>query len=274
MRKKKFKHLPCLIIGNFTLLNKQLKFFKYNLKLKLIDKNFNLKKLNKKEIPIINVKYNQKYIFQKISKKTNNFIFNCFSEALNLVKEKKIIGFINGPISKETLFKSRFNGVTEYISSKIGYKNREVMLIYSKKLSVSPITTHIPVKKIHLKININKIIYKTKIISSFYKKCFNKKAKIAITGLNPHCYSYEKNSEEEKFIKPAIKKLKKQKINVSGPFSIDSFFSKKNIDRFDVIIGMYHDQVLTPLKTIKGLNAINVTLGLPFYRVSPEHGTA
>jgi len=126
LQKKKFKHLPCLLIGNFDLLNKQLKFFKYNLKLKLIDTNFNLKELNGKEIPIINIQYKQKNVFQKISKKTNNFIFSCFSEALNLIKKKKIIGFINGPIAKETLFKNKFNGVTEYISSKVGYKNKSI----------------------------------------------------------------------------------------------------------------------------------------------------
>jgi len=92
-------------------------------------------------------------------------------------------------------------------------------------------------------------------------------------GLNPHCESIEKSSAEDKIIKPAIKFLIKNKINVEGPFSADTFFSKKNLSHYDVAVGMYHDQVLTPMKTIFNFDAINLTLGLPFLRVSPDHGT-
>ena len=78
--------------------------------------------------------------------------------------------------------------------------------------------------------------------------------------------------KKKKIIIPSIKKLLKKRINVKGPFSADTFFLKKNIDKFDVVIGMYHDQVLTPLKTIYGFDAINITLGLPFLRITPDHG--
>ncbi len=110
-------------------------------------------------------------------------------------------------------------------------------------------------------------------INFFYKKKLNKIPKFAILGLNPHCESIEKLSEEEKIIKPAIKLLLKNKVNINGPFSADTFFSKKNLSNYDVAVGMYHDQVLTPMKTIFNFNAINLTLGLPFLRVSPDHGT-
>ena len=79
-------------------------------------------------------------------------------------------------------------------------------------------------------------------------------------------------SEEEKIIIPAINNLKNKKINIRGPFSADTFFLDKNIKKYNVVIGMYHDQVLTPIKTIFKFNAINITLGLPFIRVSPDHG--
>ena len=108
----------------------------------------------------------------------------------------------------------------------------------------------------------------------FYKKFLKRKIKIAITGLNPHCYSHEKFSEEEEIIKPAIRKIKKLKINITGPFSADTLFLSKNQKKFDVVVGMYHDQVLTPIKTLMGFKAINITLGLPFIRVSPDHGVA
>ena len=96
--------------------------------------------------------------------------------------------------------------------------------------------------------------------------------KFAILGLNPHCETIDKISEEEKIIKPSIKYLKKMKYDVQGPFSTDTFFIKKNLDKFDVVIGMYHDQVLTPIKTLFNFKAINITVGLPFIRISPDHG--
>jgi 4-hydroxythreonine-4-phosphate dehydrogenase len=109
------------------------------------------------------------------------------------------------------------------------------------------------------------------LISSFYKKKLNRKPKIAILGLNPHCESVHHYNEDEKIIKPSVKYLN-NKHNLSGPYSADTIFLKKNRSKFDVIIGMYHDQVLTPLKTLYEYDAINITLGLPFIRVSPDHG--
>ena len=110
-------------------------------------------------------------------------------------------------------------------------------------------------------------------INSFYKKYFNRMPKIAITGLNPHCESINDKNEEKKIINPAIKLLLKKKIKAFGTFAADTLFIEKNIKRFDVIIGMYHDQVLTPIKTLYEFKAINITLGLPFIRISPDHGT-
>ena len=146
------------------------------------------------------------------------------------------------------------------------------MLIYNEKLSVVPLTTHIPLK------NVAKLIKKQKIIDNiikvdlFYKSNLKKMPKIAVLGLNPHCETTDKISEEKTEIIPAINYLKKKKIKISGPFSADTFFLKKNLDKYNVVIGMYHDQVLTPIKTIFNFNAINITIGLPFIRISPDHG--
>ena len=148
------------------------------------------------------------------------------------------------------------------------------MLIYNKRLSVSPITTHIPLKQVVSKIKKSKIIKKVKVINNFYIKYLKKKPNFAILGLNPHNFSPAKNPEEIKIISKAIKTLKKFKIKVSGPIPADSSFVVSKIYKFDVIIGMYHDQVLTPFKALYNYNAINITLGLPFVRVSPDHGVA
>ena len=146
------------------------------------------------------------------------------------------------------------------------------MLIYNKSLSVCPVTTHLPLKSVTSKITKKNIIEKIKLIDEFYKKKLKKKPKFAVVGLNPHCESVNKFNEDEKIVKPAINFLKNKKFRVSGPFSADTIFLKQNRKNYDVILGMYHDQVLTPIKTLFEYDAINITLGLPFVRISPDHG--
>ena len=146
------------------------------------------------------------------------------------------------------------------------------MLIYNNKLSVSPLTTHIPIKYVAKNINKKKLISNVTKIDKFYKTVLKKNAKFAVLGLNPHCETIDSYSEEEEIIKPSIEVLKRNKINIDGPFSADTFFLKNNMNKYNVVIGMYHDQVLTPIKTLHNFKAINVTVGLPFLRISPDHG--
>ena len=145
------------------------------------------------------------------------------------------------------------------------------MLIYNKDLSVCPITTHLPLKLVAKKINMKLIIEKIKILDDFYLKNFGFKPKIAVTGLNPHCESILNFNEDDKIIAPSIKILKKR-FKIAGPFPTDTLFLKDNRKKYDVILGMYHDQVLTPIKTLFEYDAINITMGLPFLRISPDHG--
>ena len=139
-------------------------------------------------------------------------------------------------------------------------------------MSVCPITTHLPLKQFSKKINKKLIIQKIKLINSFFKRYIGKKPNIAITGLNPHCETIDSFNEDQKILKPAIKHLSKLKYKVSGPFAADTIFLKKNRKKYDVIVGMYHDQVLAPLKTLYGFSAINITIGLPFVRITVDHG--
>ena len=261
-----------IIIGSIKLLELQKKKLKQKIKIKEIQSNFNIKKFKKNEMHVLNVDFIQKKPFQKISTKSNKYIFKCFDLAINLIKNKKIFGLINCPIAKEKLFHKKYQGVTEFISNKFKSKDQEVMLLYNNNLSVSPLTTHIPVNKISKNITKKKIINNVKTINKFYKKNFRIKPKFGVLGLNPHNFSGSNYSEENAIIRPSIKALKKLNINVIGPISPDSsfvYFKKYNVD---VIIGMYHDQVLSPFKALYRHDAINVTLGLPCVRVSPDHG--
>ena len=272
--RKQYIHKRLFVIGNIRLLNLQKKKLNYQIKIKKIDKDFKISDLNGAELPVYNIQYNQKKPFEKISNKSNKYIFKCFDAALKFIKEKKIVGFINCPISKESLFRNKHQGVTEFLSNKVGKKDNEVMLIYNKKLSVSPVTTHIPLNQVSKKISQHKIIKKVKIIYNFYKKTFNKKPNFAILGLNPHNFSSSKKAKENEIINKAIKSLTKLKIKVSGPIASDSCFMLFKKYKFDIIIGMYHDQVLAPFKALYDFRAINITLGLPFIRISPDHGVA
>ena len=269
----KFKKIksPVILITSEEILKKQMKKLNFKKKIKLLDyKNFQNEKLDNKSINLINIDFKQKKAFEKISSKSNKFIEKSFLMAFKILKEKKIYKFINGPISKKTFLNKRYLGITEYISKKFSTKNN-CMLIYNKYLSVCPITTHLPIKQVTKKINKKIIAEKIILINNFYKKILKINPRIAILGLNPHCESIRKFNEDEKIIKPLVNKLKK-KFKVSGPYPADTIFIKNIRKKFDVIIGMYHDQVLTPIKTLYEYDAINITLGLPFIRISPDHG--
>ena len=270
LNKEKIKS-PIILISSKKLLGFQMKKLSFKKKIKLLQvSKLKSYKLDNNTINLIDVKYNPDKAFEKISGKSNMFIRNSFELAFQIIKKNNICKFINGPISKKNFLKNKFLGITEYVSKKFLAKNT-CMLIYNKNLSVCPITTHLPLKLVSKKINKKIIIEKVSLINNFYERKFNFKPKIAIIGLNPHCESIHKYNEDEKIIKPSIKYLM-SRYNVSGPYSADTIFLKNNRKKFDVIIGMYHDQVLTPIKTLFEFDAINITLGLPFIRISPDHG--
>ena len=269
--KKKYKS-PIILISSLELVNFYKKKFNFKKKINLINyKNFDKKKLNYNTINLINVDLDLKNNAKKITNRSNTFIEETFKIGLYLIKKKITYKLINGPISKKSFFNRKYPGVTEYIAKKSKIK-KYAMLIYNKKLSVCPVTTHVPLKKVTSKINKKNITEKVFLIRNFYNKYRHKDPKIGILGLNPHCESTDKFNEDEKILKPTIKSLNKSGFKISGPYSADTMFLENNRQKFDVIIGMYHDQVLTPMKTLFGYDAINVTIGLPFIRISPDHG--
>ncbi len=271
LKYKKYKS-PMILICSLKILNLQMKKFKIKKKINLLEisklKSYNL---NNKSINLINVNFNQNKTFKNISSTSNRYIQNCFEVAFDLIKNQYSNKFINGPISKKSFLNKKFLGITEFIAKKFSTK-KNAMLIYNKELSVCPVTTHLPLKFVSNSIKKKVIHEKIDLINRFYKKNFNIKPRIGVLGLNPHCETIDKFNEDEKIIKPIIQYLKRSRYNVSGPLSADTAFLKNNRKNFDVILGMYHDQVLTPIKTLFEYDAINITLGLPFTRISPDHG--
>ena len=264
LKKKQIKS-PIILISSLNLVKKNINKNYTNIKLNEIKvSEINKKKFKKKIIYIININY-------KLNGSSKKYLNKCFKVAFKILKSGFTNKFLNGPITKKNFLNKKFLGITELISHEFNSK-KKAMLIYNKKLSVCPITTHLPISMVAK--NINKKIIKEKVllINSFYKKQFKIKPRIGVLGLNPHCESIKKINEDDVILKPIIKSLKKLNNKISGPYSADTCFIKQNRSKFDVIIGMYHDQVLTPLKTLFEYDAINITLGLPFIRISPDHG--
>ena len=252
---------PLILVCDKKSLNREAKKYKFKKIIEHIKLNeIYSRKFKKRKIYLIHVK----------DKNSNIYVHNCFKIAFKLIKGGLTKKIINGPINKTKTLKKKYLGVTELIAKNFNI-DKFAMLIYNKKLSVCPITTHLPIKLVAKKITKKKIKEKIIIVDNFYKKYLGFRPRIAVVGLNPHCESVLKFNEDIRIISPVIRNFK-NRINVKGPFPADTIFLKDNRKKFDVIIGMYHDQVLTPIKTIFEYEAINITMGLPFLRVTPDHG--
>ena len=266
---KSIKRRIC-VVGSFDLINKQFKILKFNVKLnKLnnIEDKIDIKKIN---IFNIDLKFIDPFKVSKIS--AMNYVKNSLNFVHKLSSKELINGFINCPINKSILPKE--NGVTEYLAKKCKIKkDTEVMLIKSKNFSVVPLTTHINISQVSKKITANLIKKKINTYNNWFKKIYNKKPKIGVLGLNPHNSELRKTSEEYKVIRPTIRYLKKKGFKIEGPLVADTVFidSFKN---YNVIFGMFHDQVLSPFKSLFKFEGINITLGLKYWRASPDHGVA
>ena len=270
LRTNKFKD-PLILISSIEILKKQMKKNNFKRIIRFVNlSNLENEILNNKMINLLDINH-VNLRSKKQTKKSNDHLKKSFEIAFKILDSGLSYKLINGPIDKSNFLNKKYLGITEYISKRFKIKNF-AMLIYNKDLSVCPLTTHLPLKLVANNINQKKIKEKTKLINDFYVKYIGFKPKIGVVGLNPHCESILKFNEDKKIVLPAVKFLKKKGYKIDGPFSADTIFLKQNRKKYDVILGMYHDQVLSPLKSLKEYDAINITLGLPFLRVSPDHG--
>lgn len=201
-------------------------------------------------------------------------------ESLKAAAESVQNGFcdvlVTAPINKKNIQSENFNfpGHTEYLGEVWGGK--PVMFLVTEALKVSLVTQHIPLKDVPQKINREAIVDKIEALHESLIKDFGvRKPKIAVLGLNPHSGDDGLlGMEEQEIIIPAIRSVYEKGMLVFGPYAADSFFSHSNIQAFDAVLGMYHDQALIPFKTLCFEEGVNYTASLPFVRTSPDHGTA
>ena len=266
-KEKKIKNF--ILITNINILEKIIKKRKTKLK-------FNLVNYKKNKFLFEENKFN---IFSYKANSLEDNTYKSLKYGHILCVKKKCIGVITLPLRKDLIkdkIDKNFVGHTEFFQKK-DKKNNVNMILFHKKIIISPLTTHIEVKKIS-KIISNKQFLFNQIynLNKCLKFDFNiLKPKLIISGLNPHAGENGKlGTEESKIIHPVIKKLQRKNINIIGPFSADSLLIKRNIDKFDCFIYIYHDQALIPFKFISQFSGVNYTGNLNIIRTSPDHGTA
>lgn len=197
--------------------------------------------------------------------------------AVDLLKKGEISALVTAPVCKETISRIEpgFQGHTEFLAEAFGIRNAGMMFV-ADGLRVIIVTRHIPLIEVSPSITISSVFDAIDLTHQALKNTFKiQNPTIGVCGLNPHAGEGGTIGEEEitKII-PAIKKARRRKINVQGPFAADTLFSPDIAQRFDAVVAMYHDQGLIPVKTLCFRNVVNLTVGLPFIRTSPAHGTA
>lgn len=247
------------------------KFTSATFKYKIInDQAFSSSHLNLVTLPDTKIKLGY------ATKSSGKIAFQSILKSLNLIDNKLADVLVTAPISKEafSLAKINFPGHTELLA-KHELNNNYMMLFLSEKINAGLLTIHSPISKVSKLISKEKIVKAIELINLTAKKDLGiKNPKIAVLGLNPHAGENGLiGNEETEIIAPAIKSLQKR-FYVSGPFVPDAFWGNKTYKKFDMILGMYHDQVLIPFKLLNFNDGVNFTAGLKLIRTSPDHGTA
>lgn len=201
--------------------------------------------------------------------------------AVAAVRSGKASALVTNPIAKSVLYEAGFShpGHTEYLAhlaANGGEAPLPVMMLWCEDLAVVPVTIHVPLRAVPDLLTVELIVETGRIVADALTRHFGVAApRIAISGLNPHAgESGALGHEDDAIIRPAIATLRGLGIDARGPYAADTMFHARARAGYDAALAMYHDQALIPIKTIAFDEGVNVTLGLPFIRTSPDHGTA
>jgi 4-hydroxythreonine-4-phosphate dehydrogenase len=189
---------------------------------------------------------------------------------------------VTNPVAKNILYRAGFAdpGHTEYLAKlaeeSSGVRPLPVMLLWAPELAVVPVTIHLPLKDVFATLTTDLIVETCRVVAHDMRTRFGiARPRLAVAGLNPHAGEQGTlGTEDLSIVRPAVERLIAEGIDAHGPLPADSMFHRAARETYDVAIAMYHDQALIPIKTLAFEHAVNVTLGLPFVRTSPDHGTA
>ena len=231
-----------------------------------------------KSLPVLPIKLPKTSVPGKLDVLNSPAVVQAIKQAVELTQMGRANALVTNPIHKDILYQSGFSypGHTEYLASLVNVKTEPVMMLTSERLRVIPVTRHVSIQTAINKLTPELIIQTAVIADKALRQDFGiPRPRIAIAALNPHAgEGGTMGSEEETCINPAIQILKAKGLLVTGPMPPDTLFHSQSRDTYDVVLCMYHDQALIPIKTLDFDTAVNVTLGLPFVRTSPDHGTA
>ncbi len=203
----------------------------------------------------------------------------AIERAVALVGEGRARAVVTNPIAKHILYQAGFRhpGHTEFLAALAGDPApHPVMMLWSPDLAVVPVTVHIPLSEVPGALTENLVVETGRIVARDLAARFRVPApRLALAGLNPHAgEAGAMGDEDERVVRPAVERLRAEGIAAWGPAPADTLFHPRARAAYDAVLAMYHDQALIPIKTIAFDEAVNVTLGLPFVRTSPDHGTA
>lgn len=202
----------------------------------------------------------------------------AIERAVKLVRAGDAAGVVTNPIQKETLYQAGFDhpGHTEFLAALAGPGTTPIMLLAAPALRVVPVTIHIPLAEVPARLTASAIVEAGRITAASMRRDFGiDSPRLAVAGLNPHAGEGGTMGREDiDIVAPAVARLQADGIQAVGPLPADTMFHADARADYDVALGMYHDQVLVPLKTLDFWGGVNITLGLPFVRTSPDHGTA
>lgn len=264
--------------NEFAIVCNEKTLFEYFQKL---DVDFEIKNtsllINDNLIRIVDCDIYSEVEFGKISSECGKLAIESIEKASLLCKSKEYDAVVTLPIQKESMYLAdwEFTGHTEFYNKNYQKSNTQMML-FSGNLRVVPLTIHVPLKDVSSLLSIDNIVNNLVELNDSLKLNFNiDNAKIAVLGLNPHAGENGSFGDEEiKIIQPAIDRVRKLGVDVSGPFPADGFFGFGEFKNYDGILSMYHDQGLIPLKLFAEGGGVNFTSGLEIIRTSPDHGTA
>ncbi|WP_420547418.1 4-hydroxythreonine-4-phosphate dehydrogenase PdxA [Curvivirga sp.] len=234
--------------------------------------------LFKNALPVLDIPLKEEAIFGKLNSANGQTVLDSISIAVQHTIQGKAAAVVTNPIHKAALYEVGFAypGHTEYLAALGGENKPSIMMLACDSLRVIPVTIHQSLKTAIDDLTTEKIIYTAEIAHKALKDLYDiNEPRLAISGLNPHAgESGKMGHEDEEIIAPAITSLKNKGINAFGPLPADTMFHAEARANYDLAICMYHDQALIPIKTLDFHGGVNVTLGLPFIRTSPDHGTA
>ncbi len=214
----------------------------------------------------------------QLNSKNSPWVIAAIEEAVALCLAGDASGLVTNPIQKETLYDVgfKFQGHTDFLASLAKCQGREVMMLVGADLRAVPITIHIPLSEVPKTLTTAAIAAQGKTVATALQKYFGiAHPRIAVTGLNPHAgENGAMGHEDQTIVLPAVLELRAAGLSVLGPLPADTAFHPEARATYDTILCMYHDQALIPAKTLDFHGGVNVTLGLPFIRTSPDHGTA